>query len=91
MKELLVTAPIIRPSNWDLQFEIICDANNHAMGKVLGQIKDRVPHIIYYALKTIDHAQHNYPTVEELLVLVFAMEKFRQYLLSAKIVIFFDM
>ena len=69
----------------------MCDASNHAVGAVLGQRKDRIPHVIYYASKTLDNAQSNYSTTEkELLAIVFALEKFRQYLLGAKVIIYTD-
>ncbi|KAK9063928.1 hypothetical protein SSX86_017800 [Deinandra increscens subsp. villosa] len=91
LKDSLVSAPIIQPPDWNLPFEIMCDASNHAVGAVLGQRKDRVPHVIYYASRTLDHAQRNYSTTEkELLAIVFALEKFRQYLLGSKVIVFSD-
>ncbi|KAJ9542484.1 hypothetical protein OSB04_028990 [Centaurea solstitialis] len=83
LKDKLTSAPIIQPPNWDLPFEIMCDASNHAVGAVLGQKFGRDPHVIYYASRTLDSAQSNYSTTEkELLAIVFALEKFRQYLLE---------
>ncbi|KAK9048798.1 hypothetical protein SSX86_032234 [Deinandra increscens subsp. villosa] len=91
LKDSLVSAPIIQPPDWNLPFEIMCDASNQAVGAVLGQRKDRVPHVIYYASRTLDHAQRNYSTTEkELLAIVFALEKFRQYLLGTKVIVFSD-
>ncbi|KAI3523607.1 hypothetical protein L1887_01861 [Cichorium endivia] len=91
LKNLLVSTPIIQPPDWELPFEIMCDASNHAVGAVLGQRKDKVPHVIYYASKTLDQAQSNYSTTEkELLAIVFALEKFRQYLLGTKVIVFSD-
>nr|KAJ0220976.1 hypothetical protein LSAT_V11C200050660 [Lactuca sativa] len=61
------------------------------VGAMLGQRKDRVPHVIYYASKTLDNAQANYSTVEkELLSIVFALDKFRQYLLGSKVIVYSD-
>ncbi|CAL9006232.1 unnamed protein product [Prunus brigantina] len=55
---------------------------------VLGQRKDKKPHVIYYASRTLNDAQLNYSTTEkELLAVVFALDKFRSYLLGTK----FDM
>ncbi|KAI3737146.1 hypothetical protein L2E82_27141 [Cichorium intybus] len=91
LKEMLITAPILQSPDWSLPFEIMCDASNHAVGAVLGQRKEKVPHVIYYASKTLDNAQSNYSTTEkELLAIVFALEKFRQYLLGSKVIIFSD-
>ena len=91
LKELLTTAPIIQAPNWELPFEIMCDASNYAVGAVLGQRVNRASHVIYYASRTLDNAQINYSTTEkELLAVVFALEKFRSYLLASKVTIFSD-
>jgi hypothetical protein len=59
----------------------MCDASDFAVGAVLGQTKDRKHHAIAYASKTMTRAQLNYATTEkELLVVVFAIDKFRSYL-----------
>ncbi|CAN6721030.1 unnamed protein product [Malus baccata var. baccata] len=52
LKELLTTAPIIVPPDWSLPFELMCDASDYALGAVLGQRKDKKPHVIYYASRT---------------------------------------
>jgi len=62
LKEALVTAPIIQPPDWNLPFEIMCDASDYAVGAVLGQREDKKMHAIYYASKTLDGAQVNYAT-----------------------------
>ncbi|XP_074318668.1 uncharacterized protein LOC141655487 [Silene latifolia] len=91
LKEALTSAPIIQPPDWSLPFELMCDASEHALGAVLGQRKDGKVHAIHYASKTLDDAQTNYSTTEkELLAVVFAMEKFRTYLVGAKVIVFTD-
>jgi len=62
LKEALVTAPIIQLLDWNLPFEIMCDASDYAVGAVLGQRKDKKMHAIYYPSKTLDGAQVNYGT-----------------------------
>ena len=49
LKESLTSTPIIQPPNWELPFEIMCDASDYAVGAVLGQRVGKVPHVIYYA------------------------------------------
>ncbi|CAN6695182.1 unnamed protein product [Malus baccata var. baccata] len=85
LKELLTTAPIIVPPDWSLAFELMCDASDYALGAVLGQRKDKRPHVIYYASRTLNDAQLNYSTTEkEPLAVVFALDKFRSYLIGTK-------
>ncbi|RVW19197.1 Retrovirus-related Pol polyprotein from transposon 17.6 [Vitis vinifera] len=51
--------------NWQLPFEVMCDANEFAIGAMLGQIEDGKPYVIYYASKTLNEAQRNYTTTEK--------------------------
>ncbi|CAN6720855.1 unnamed protein product [Malus baccata var. baccata] len=54
-------------------------------------VLDRRPQVIYYASRTLNDAQLNYATTEkELLAVVFALEKFRSYLVGAKVIIYTD-
>ncbi|XP_062006012.1 uncharacterized protein LOC133723212 [Rosa rugosa] len=64
---------------------------NTPVGAVLGQRNDKRPHAIYYASRTLNDAQLNYSTTEkEFSAVVFALEKFRSYLLGTKVTIFSD-
>ncbi|CAN6566554.1 unnamed protein product [Malus baccata var. baccata] len=91
LQELLSTAPVIIPPDWSLPFELMCDASNYVVGAVLGQRVNKVPHVIYYASRTLNDAQLNYSTTEKkLLVVVFALEKFRSYLIGTKVIMFSD-
>ncbi|XP_057740184.1 uncharacterized protein LOC130957332 [Arachis stenosperma] len=83
LKERLSSAPIT--PDWNLPFELMCDASDFAVGAVLGQRKNNLVHVIYYASKVLNDAQRNYTTTEkELLAIVFAFDKFRSYLIGAK-------
>ena len=69
----------------------MCDASDFAIGAVLGQREDGKPYVIYYVSKTLNEVQRNYTTIEkELLVVVFALDKFRTYLVGFFIVVFTD-
>jgi len=91
LKNALISAPIIQPPDWSLPFEIMCDASDYAVGAVLGQTKDKKHHAIAYASKTLTGPQLNYATTEkELLAVVYAIDKFRSYLVGAKVIIYTD-
>ncbi|CAN6552280.1 unnamed protein product [Malus baccata var. baccata] len=91
LKDLLTSAPIITPPDWSIPFELMCDASDYAIGAVLGQRKNKLPHVIYYASRTLNDAQLNYSTTEkELLAVVFALDKFRSYLIGTKVIVFTD-
>src|SRR5690606_28228063 len=56
-------------------------------GAVWEQQKDKKLHAIYYASHTLDEAQRNHGTTKkELLVVGFALEKFRQYLVGPRVI-----
>ncbi|CAN6552424.1 unnamed protein product [Malus baccata var. baccata] len=87
LKTLLTSAPIIAAPDWNLPFELMCDASNYAVGAVLGQRKDKIPQVIYYASRTLNDAQLNYATTEkELLavVIVYTDHAALKYLFSKK-------
>jgi hypothetical protein len=69
----------------------MCDASDYAVGAILGQTKYRKHHAIAYASKTLTGAQLNYVITEkELLAVVFAIEKFRSYLVGVKVIVYTD-
>ena len=91
LKKALTTAPVVEPPDWNLPFEIMCDASDFAVGAVLGQRVDKKLNVIHYASKTLDAAQRNYATTEkELLAVVFACDKFRPYIVDSKVIVHTD-
>nr|XP_027124403.1 uncharacterized protein LOC113741122 [Coffea arabica] len=91
LKKELISAPIITSPDWSLPFELMCDASDYAVGAVLGQKKEGRLHVIYYASKLLNEAQLNYATTEkELLAVIFALDKFRSYLVGSKVIIYTD-
>jgi hypothetical protein len=69
----------------------MCDASDFVVGVVLGQTKDKKHYAISYTSKTLTRPQLNYSTTKkELLAVVFAIEKFRSYLVGAKVIIYSD-
>ncbi|GKA27599.1 reverse transcriptase domain-containing protein [Tanacetum coccineum] len=91
LKKKLTEAPILVALDWDLPFEIMCDASDYAVGAVLGQRKTKHFQPIHYASKTMTDAQAHYTTTEkELLAVVYAFEKFCPYLVLSKTKVYMD-
>ncbi|XP_058741312.1 uncharacterized protein LOC131613680 [Vicia villosa] len=74
IKKKLVSAPIVVAPDWSLPFEIMCDASDIAVGAVLGQRREKLLHVIYYASHVLNHAQINYATTEKELLAEFDVE-----------------
>ena len=91
LKEKLVSTPIVVGLDWNLPFELMCDASDYAIGAVLGQKRERTFQAIYYASGTMNDVQLNYATTEkELLTIVFAFDKFRPYLIGNRVIVHTD-
>ncbi|GJZ10528.1 reverse transcriptase domain-containing protein [Tanacetum coccineum] len=91
LKNKLTEAPILIAPNWDLPFELMCDASDYAIGAVLGQRHEKHFLPIHYASKTMTEAESNYTTTEkEMLAVVYAFEKFRSYLIMNKSIVHTD-
>ncbi|WVZ03900.1 hypothetical protein V8G54_024706 [Vigna mungo] len=91
LKKSLISAPVIVAPDWSKDFELMCDVSDYAIGVLLGQRREKVFHAIYYASKVLNKAQLNYATTEkEFLAIVYALEKFRSYLIGSKVIIYTD-
>ncbi|GJV46558.1 reverse transcriptase domain-containing protein [Tanacetum coccineum] len=65
LKKKLTEAPILVVPDWNLPFELMCDASDFAIGAVLGQRKMKHFQPIHYASKTMTEAQIHYTTTEK--------------------------
>ncbi|GKE65533.1 reverse transcriptase domain-containing protein, partial [Tanacetum coccineum] len=91
LKKKLTKAPILIAPDWDLPFELMCDASDYAIGAVLGQQKEKHFWPIHYASKTMTEAQTHYTMMEkEMLAVVYAFEKFWSYLVLSKSIVYTD-
>ncbi|GJX25026.1 reverse transcriptase domain-containing protein [Tanacetum coccineum] len=91
LKKRLTEAPILIPPDWDLPFELMCDASDFAIGAVLGQHHEKHFRPIHYASKTMNEAEsYNSTTEKEMLAVVYAFEKFRSYLILNKSIVYTD-
>jgi len=67
----------------------MCNASDKVVGA--GQRVEKVPHVIYYAFRTLDLAQCNYTITEKkMYAVLFAIEKFYPYLLGVKFSVYTD-
>ena len=62
LKDKLVSAPIVVAPDLSFPFELMCDASDFAIGAVLGQKREKIFQVIYYARRTLNDAQLNYAT-----------------------------
>ncbi|GJS25441.1 reverse transcriptase domain-containing protein [Tanacetum coccineum] len=75
LKKKLTEASILIAPDWDLPFELMCDASDFAIGAVLGQRHEKHFRPIHYASKTMNEAESHYTTTEkEMLAVVFLGE-----------------
>ena len=86
LKRKLTTTPILAYPDFEKKFRLYTDASGQALGAVLQQEgEDKKEHVIAYASKSLTKAEQNYSVTElESLAMVWAVEKFRHYLLGGK-------
>ncbi|GKE39714.1 reverse transcriptase domain-containing protein, partial [Tanacetum coccineum] len=91
LKKKLTEAPILIAPDWDLPFELMCNASDFSIGAVLGKRHEKHFKPIHYASKTMTEAESRYTTTEkEMLALVYAFEKFQSYLILNKSIVYTD-
>nr|GEZ03662.1 reverse transcriptase domain-containing protein [Tanacetum cinerariifolium] len=91
LKKKLTEAPILVVLDWNLPFELMCDASDFAIGAVFEQRKTKNFQPIHYASKTMTEAQMHYTTMEkEMLAVVYAFEIFWPYLVLSKSIVYTD-
>ncbi|CAM6097605.1 unnamed protein product [Calypogeia fissa] len=92
IKERLSQAPILKEPDWGKEFHLHTDASLIAVGAVLAQQgEEGIDSPVYYASRLLNVHERNYTTTErEALAMIFAVKKFRHYLLGNKFVFFVD-
>lgn len=84
LKEKMASAPILVFPRWDIEFHVHVDASCIALGAILMQEgAEAIDHLIAFASRRLPKAKKNYSTTErEGLAMVYALEKYRHYLLG---------
>nr|GEW99694.1 reverse transcriptase domain-containing protein [Tanacetum cinerariifolium] len=65
LKKKLTEALILVVPDWNLPFELMCDASDFLIGAVLGQLKTKHFQPLHYASKTMTEAQIHYTTTKK--------------------------
>ncbi|GJX35026.1 reverse transcriptase domain-containing protein [Tanacetum coccineum] len=74
LKKKLTEAPILIAPDWDLPFELMCDATDFAIGAVLGKRHEKHFRPIHYASKTMNEAESHYTTTEKEMLAVVLLQ-----------------
>nr|GEY61429.1 hypothetical protein [Tanacetum cinerariifolium] len=91
LKRKLTEAPILIAPDWDMPFELMCDASDFVIGAVLGQRQDKHFRPVHYASKTMTEAESNYTKTEkDMLSVVYAFKKFQSYLIMNMSIVYTD-
>jgi len=85
LKEKLITTPILIFPNWEKEFHVHVDALGISLGAILTQPEDgAMDHPIYFVSRKLSQEECHYTTTErEGLVMIYALHKFRHYLLGS--------
>nr|GEW36289.1 reverse transcriptase domain-containing protein [Tanacetum cinerariifolium] len=82
LKMKLTEAPILVAPDWDLPFELICDASEFAIDAVQGQRHEKQFRPIHYASKTMTEAESYYTTTKkEMLAVILLLQDSKARLL----------
>jgi hypothetical protein len=92
LKEKLTITPILIFPNWEIEFHVHVDASGIALGAILAQPGEgNMDHPIYFANKKISKDERNYTITErEGLDMIYALQKFRNYMLGSHFKFFID-
>ncbi|KIH63672.1 hypothetical protein ANCDUO_06024 [Ancylostoma duodenale] len=91
LKKALTTSPILAAPRLGKPFIIETDSLAKGVAGVLKQEQDHTVRIIAYTNRTLNKYESRYPAIElEALGLVFAVQKFRPYIVGAKCTVITD-
>ena len=86
LKTLLTTSPITAFPDFSLPFRLYTDASTAGLGAILAQVREGKERNICCASRSLNQAEKAYPATKlECLAIVWAVAKFRPYLMSMSI------
>ena len=84
-------SPVLKLPDVTKKFVLRTDASGTGVGAVLLQYHDNVPHPVAYASRKLLDRETRYSTIErELLAVVWAIQRFKYYLLGATFILEVD-
>ena len=88
---LLMTSPITAFPDFSQAFRLYTDASTAGLGAILAQVRDGKERIICCASRSLNQAEKAYPSTKlECLAIVWAVAKFRPYLMAMPFEVFTD-
>ena len=91
LKTLLTTSPITAFLDFSQAFRVYTDASTAGLGTILAQVRDGKERIICCASRALNQAEKAYPATKmECLAIVWAVAKFRPYLMAMPFEVFTD-
>ena len=91
LKMALASQPLLHHFQNHLPTEIRCDGSALGLGAILLQKHENCSRIVAYASRMVNKHEKNYPISElESLAVVYALEKFRSYLIGTKFKVYTD-
>jgi hypothetical protein len=84
--------PILISPHWDLEFHVHTNAFSLVGGVMLVQnLTKKCDQLIAYTSESLNNIEQNYMTIEkETFIMVYALHKFRHYLLGNKFIFYVD-
>ena len=91
LKTLLTTSPITAFPDFSQAFRLYTDASTAGLGAILAQVRDGKERIISCASRALNQAEKSYPATKlECLAIVWAVAKFRPYLMAMPFEVYTD-
>ena len=91
LKHLLTTSPITAFPDFNQAFRLYTDASTAGLGAILAQVRDGKERIICCASRALNQAEKAYPATKlECLAIVWAVAKFRPYLMAMPFEVYTD-
>ena len=91
LKTLLTTSPITAFPDFSQSFRLYTEASTAGLGAILAQVREGKQRIIYCTSRSLNQAEKAYPATKiECLTIVWAVAKFRPYLMAMPFEVYTD-